>query len=250
MSLLRGLAIPVALLLLWQALSMWHGVQSDTIAAPREIFAALGSALASASLWKDTGDTFAAGGLGLALGFALGAATGILFGIIPPVSRLMRVTVELLRPLPSISIVPIALLIFGFGYSLEIVIVAFATYFPVLVLTESAVRQIEPRLSEVARALRLSFGARVFKIVVPAVVPRLFVALRLAAGIALIVAITVEIAANPMGLGARLMQASASLRPADMFATLFWVAFLGWLLNWGMLRLQELLFPALPGAAR
>jgi len=102
----------------------------------------------------------------------------------------------------------------------------------------------------VARALRLSFGARVFKIVVPAVVPRLFVALRLAAGIALIVAITVEIAANPMGLGARLMQASASLRPADMFATLFWVAFLGWLLNWGMLRLQELLFPAVPGAAR
>ncbi|TWH24008.1 MULTISPECIES: ABC transporter permease subunit [unclassified Aminobacter] len=250
MSLLRGLAIPAALILLWQGLAMWHDLQSDTLAAPREIILALGAALTGSTIWKDTADTFAAGGLGLALGFGLGAATGVLFGILPPLSRLMRVTVELLRPLPSISIVPIALLIFGFGYSLEIAIVAFATYFPVLVLTENAVRQIEPRLWEVARALDLSFAARVIKIVVPAVVPRLFVALRLAAGIALIVAITVEIAANPMGLGARLMQASASLRPADMFATLFWVAYLGWLLNWVMLRLQGLLFPATRGAPR
>ena len=250
MSLLRGLAIPAALILLWQGLAMWYDLQSDTLAAPREIILALGAALTGSTIWKDTADTFAAGGLGLALGFGLGAATGVLFGILPPLSRLMRVTVELLRPLPSISIVPIALLIFGFGYSLEIAIVAFATYFPVLVLTENAVRQIEPRLWEVARALDLSFAARVIKIVVPAVVPRLFVALRLAAGIALIVAITVEIAANPMGLGARLMQASASLRPADMFATLFWVAYLGWLLNWVMLRLQGLLFPATRGAPR
>lgn len=246
---LRGLALPIGLLLLWQ-LALFNGTQSDTLAAPADILKALWQGLMTADLWADTADTLAAGGMGLALGFGLGTATGILFALIPPVSRIMRVTVELLRPLPSIAIVPIALLIFGFGYQLEVAIVAFATFFPVMLLAEGAVRQVEPRLSEVARALGLSPLARIGKIVLPAVLPRLFVALRLAVGIALIVAITVEIVANPMGLGARLMRASSSLRPDDMFATLFWVAFLGWSLNWGMLRLQMLLFPAMSGSVR
>ncbi|PWE28565.1 ABC transporter permease [Pararhodobacter marinus] len=250
MTALKGLALPVALLVLWQLAVVLSGMQSDTIAAPDAIFAALGRALTEPAFWADTGDTLAAGGMGLALGFGLGTLSGVLFGLIPPVGRVMRVTVELLRPLPAIAILPIALLIFGFGYRLEVAIVAFGTCFPVLVLTEAAVRQIEPRLSEVARALALSPGARVRKIVLPAVLPRLFVALRLAAGIGLIIAITVEIAANPIGLGARLMQASNSLRPADMYATLFWIGAIGWALNWGMLRLQLWLFPATRGAAQ
>lgn len=249
MTALKALALPAGLLLLWQLAVTLTGLQSDTIAAPEAIFAALARGLGSGAFWADTADTLAAGGMGLALGFGLGVVSGVLFGLVPPVGKVMRVTVELLRPLPSIAILPIALLIFGFGYRLEVAIVAFATCFPVLVLTEAAVRQIEPRLAEVARALGLSPKARVTKIVLPAVLPRLFVALRLAAGIGLIVAITVEIAANPIGLGARLMQASNSLRPDDMFATLFWIGFLGWALNWGMLRLQGWLFPASRGAA-
>ena len=147
-----------------------------------------------------------------------------MFGLIPPVSRLLRLTVEILRPVPAIAIVPIALLIFGFGYRLEIAIVAFACFFPLLILTESAVRQIAPRLIEVSRVLRLGQTQRLTKIVLPASLPRIFVALRLAGGVALIVAVTVEIAANPMGLGYRLMVAGQSLRPADMFATLIWIA--------------------------
>ncbi len=250
MKALRGLAFPALLVALWQIMAWTFGIQSDTLAAPTAILAALGRALAAPTLWQDTGDTLAAGGLGLLLGGGLGVAVGLAFGSFAPLSRLMRVTVEILRPLPAIAIVPIALLIFGFGYAMEIAIVAFATFFPVLILTEAAVRQIEPRLAEVARVLRLNPGARITKITLPAILPRLFVALRLAAGIALIVAITVEIAANPMGLGARLMLAASSLRPADMFATLFWVGLLGWLLNWAMLRLEAWLFPAGKAVAR
>ncbi|WP_127108515.1 ABC transporter permease [Pararhodobacter zhoushanensis] len=250
MTALKGLVLPIGLLIVWQIAAMATGMQSDTLAAPDGILVALVNGLTSAPFWVDTGDTLAAGGMGLALGFSVGAGAGILFALVPPVSRILRVTVELLRPLPSIAIVPIALLIFGFGYQLEVAIVAFATCFPVLVLTESAVRQVEPRLSEVARALGLTAWARITKIVLPAVLPRLFVALRLAAGIALIVAITVEIAANPIGLGSRLLRAASSLRPEDMFATLFWIAFLGWALNWGMLRLQSWLFPAMSRSER
>ena len=65
-------------------------------------------------------------------------------------------TIELLRPIPSVAVIPIALVALGFGYSLEIAIVSFACFWPLLILSRAAVRGVEPRLIEVARALRLS----------------------------------------------------------------------------------------------
>jgi NitT/TauT family transport system permease protein len=79
------------------------------------------------------------------------------------------------------------------------------------------------------------------KIVIPAALPRIFVAFRLAAGIALIVAVTVEIAANPLGLGYNMMLAQQTLRPEVMLALLVWLGVVGWginrLLLWSEARL-------------
>ena len=161
----RGLILPLALVVLWQALASIRGIESDTLAAPVQIVGALGDALVNAEFWIATRDTVLSAALGLALGGVLGAMTGLVFGLVPPVSRLMRVPVEVLRPVPAIALVPIAILIFGFGYALEVAIVAFAVFFPVLILIEAAVRGVEPRLTEVARLLRLSPGARIAKIV-------------------------------------------------------------------------------------
>jgi ABC-type nitrate/sulfonate/bicarbonate transport system permease component len=100
-----------------------------------------------------------------------------------------------------VALIPLALLIYGYGFRMEIAVVAFACFWPLLIITESAVRGIEPRLLEVSRALGFGLAARVFKIVLPAALPRVFVGLRLAAAVSLVVAVTVEITANPIGLG-------------------------------------------------
>ncbi len=108
-----------------------------------------------------------------------------------------------------------------------------------LVLGQAAARQVDPRLLEVANALGLSPQARLAKIVLPSMVPRLFVALRLGVAIALVVAVTVEIAANPHGMGYAIMLAQQSLDPALMLAWLFWIALVGYALNVGALWLQR-----------
>jgi NitT/TauT family transport system permease protein len=92
---------------------------------------------------------------------------------------------------------------------------------------------------EVSRALGLSFPARVFKIVLPAALPRVFVGLRLAAAVALVIAVTVEITANPIGLGYGLIVAQESMKPDRMFVFLLWIGFLGWLVNAVLLRAQQ-----------
>ena len=118
-------------------------------------------------------------------------------------------------------------------------VVAFACLWPMGVLTQAAVLQVEPRLLEVAQALQLSSWQRFVWIVGPAIVPRLFVALRLGVAIALVVAVTVEIAANPHGMGYALIIAQQSLDPALMLAWLGWVGAVGFAINAGALALQR-----------
>ena len=125
---------------------------------------------------------------------------------------------------------------------MEIVIVAFACLWPMLILSRTAVRGIEPRLMEVSRALRLTPVQRIIKIVIPAALPRIFVAFRLSAGIALIVAVTVEIAINPLGLGAGIMQAQQALRADLMLAYLVWIGIIGYGLNIALVVVQRHLF--------
>jgi NitT/TauT family transport system permease protein len=238
----KGLLVPAALLIAAELSARVFGISQDNLAAPSAILVAFWDILRDGSLLHSTAQTLGAALAGLAIGGGLGLTLGILIGLFTPLARLLQVTIEALRPIPSIALLPIALLIFGFGYRLEIALVAFSTIWPVLILTQAAVAGIEPLLIDVSRVLRMGRVGRVTRIMIPATLPRIFVAFRLAAGIALIVAVTAEIANNPIGLGTDLNNAQQVMRPATMFAVLIWVGIVGWVLNAGLLLAQRRLF--------
>ncbi|SMH36197.1 ABC transporter permease [Mesorhizobium australicum] len=238
----KGLVVPAALIVLAELAMRVYGSTSMSLAAPSDILAALVRALADGSILVATRDTLITAGAGLALGGAVGLALGILFGLVKPLDRLMEVTIEAIRPIPSVAVLPIAMLVFGFGYGMEIAIVAFSCLWPIMIMTRSAMAGIEPRLMEVSRALRLSAFDRVRKIVLPAALPRIIVAFRLAAAVALVVSVTVEIAANPLGLGYGILVAQQGLQPALMLAYLVWIGIVGWGLNALLSLAQNRLF--------
>jgi ABC-type nitrate/sulfonate/bicarbonate transport system permease component len=238
----KALLLPITILAILEIWARAVLLQSDSLAPPSAIAAALVEAFQDGSMLIATRDTLISAFAGLSIGAAVGLACGIALGIFPIFDRLMEVTIEAIRPIPSIALLPIALIALGFGYRMEITIVAFACVWPILILTRAAVGGIEPRLIEVSRALRLSPADRVRKIIIPAALPRIFLAFRLAAGIALIVAVTVEIAINPIGLGAAIMTAQQALRPDLMLAYLFWIGLIGYLLNTGLMVAQRHLF--------
>jgi NitT/TauT family transport system permease protein len=241
-SLLAALALPLAALV---GFELWFraGTRvSDTLAPPSEALLALVAALRDGSLLTLTGQTLAT----MLLGLAIGAGGGLVAGCAIAFSRRLDLTtryvVEMLRSIPSVALLPLALMIFGFGYRMSIFVVAFATFWPSLILTHSALRQVEPRLIEVARALGLGPVQAARKVLLPSAAPRLLTALRFTAGIALVVAVTCEIASNPQGLGHALMLAQETLRPALMWAYLFWIGLIGFMLNRGLLALERRLF--------
>ena len=236
---LKGLILPVILVILWEIAARSGFIVAESMSFPSAIASAGYLALRDGSLLQATQETFGAALAGLAIGAGLGISSGVAFGLWRLLASLMRLSTEALRPIPSVALIPLALLIYGFGYRMEIVVVAFACFWPLLIITENAVRGIEPRLLEVSRALGFGLFARVFKIVLPAALPRVFVGLRLAAAVALVVAVTVEITTNPIGLGYALIVAQESMRPDCVFVFLLWIGFLGWLVNAALLRAQH-----------
>ncbi len=246
MSVIRGsfraLAIPLLLAL---TMEVWFRVFvriSDIIAPPTAILSAGVRSFMNGDLLFATGQTFLAAGAGLIVGGGAGALSGLVLGLSPSSAKVASTTIELLRPIPVIAIIPLAMLAYGFGYQMEVSIVALATFWPSLILSQKSVAQINRGLFEVGRVLALGPVEKFIKIILPAALPRLFLALRVSVGIAIIVAVTVEIAANPQGIGYFMMTAQQSLQPDLMLWGLVWIGIMGWGLNVLLVRSEKRLF--------
>ena len=170
---------------------------------------------------------------------ALLLSTALALGLSRPFERVLSVTVEALRPVPSAALIPIMLLIFGFSLAMSASVAAFACVWPVLIVTTAAVRGIDPRLLEVGRALGFGVLRRIWMFALPAALPGIAVGLRIAFGIAIVVTVTVEIAANPRGLGYAMITAQQSLHAEVMYAYLFWIGIVGWAINVAMTRTER-----------
>jgi sulfonate transport system permease protein len=249
----RGWLFPVLVIASAEFALRASPIMSDTLASPSQIVGGAIDTLTDGTLLKTTAQTLFAAAIGLLIGMIAGTAAGLAIGMVRTADRASSWAVEMLRPIPSVALIPLSLLTFGYGYRMEYSVVAWATFWPFLILTQNAIRQIDVRLIEVSRLMGLSLAARIFKIMLPAAAPRLFTALRLAVGLSLVVAVTVEIAANPQGLGYGLMVSQETLRPDRMFALLIWLGILGWGVNYFLVWLERRLFAhratALPGDA-
>lgn len=238
----RGWLLPLAVLAASETWFLLNPIMSDTLAPPSKILLGAVETMTDGTFLRTTYQTLFAAAAGLLIGMIAGTICGIVIGLLRTADRLSSWSVEMLRPIPSVALIPLSLLTFGYGYRMEYAVVAWATFWPFLILTQHALKQIDVRLIEVSRLMGFGILSRIFKIMLPAAAPRLFTALRLAVGLSLVVSVTVEIAANPQGLGYGLMVAQESLRPDRMFALLVWVGILGWGLNYFLVRLEGRLF--------
>lgn len=235
----KGMVIPAGVLVCWEAASRSGLLPVETFSRPADIFAAGVSIMADGSLLIATAQTLQAALVGLGIAIVLGVPVGILLGISVLARMGVAPTLDALRPIPPVALIPLSLLVFGFGLSMEAAVVGFACVWTVVIATIAAVRSMDGRLHEVARALELSHLAYIWKIVLPAALGRVAVGVRVAVGIALVVAVTVEIVVNPRGLGYGMIIAQQSLRPDLMYAQLLWVGVVGWAVNWGIFKLDR-----------
>ncbi|NTF10491.1 ABC transporter permease [Agrobacterium rubi] len=238
----RGFLLPALVLIGAEVNFAVNGIESASLAAPSQILSAGIKALVDGRILVATLQTIQSVLTGFLLGASLGVALGIILGLQKYINYTSEISVEAARAIPPLAVLPIWMIICGLGYQMEIAIIAFSTMWPNAVMARAAVANIEPRLLEVSRVIGLGPFARITKIALPAALPRIFVALRLSMGFSLIIAVTVEIIANPQGVGSAIMVAQEVGDPALMLVYLVWIGVIGFVLNIAMKWLETWAF--------
>jgi NitT/TauT family transport system permease protein len=234
-----GLITTLAVLAVWQILPQAGIIDRQFIPTAgdslRRFFAEWGTAPFYADLWATLYRVVG----GFAIAAAIGIPAGLAMGYWVVVNRMFSLTVDVIRPLPTTALVPIAALVFGIGNGMHIFVVVLATTVPILLATIDGVRGVDPLLVDTARTLGQS-TSRIFRtVLLPAAMPSIATGMRVAIAIALIVGISSEMMLSSDGLGRRVVYAQRMLRIPDLYAGVITLAVLGFALNRGFLALED-----------
>lgn len=196
-----------------------------------EMVAQLGTELRAASTWHAVSETLGGWAVGLAIATAIAVPCGLLIGSIGALFHATRVPIEFLRPIPSVALVPLAVLVFGSGLQMKVFLVAFACTWPLLFQAVYGVRDVDPVAKDTARVYGLPHLARFVRVVVPSAAPYIATGLRISASIGLILAVTAELVVGSPGLGRLITEAQAAGAVTQMYALVIVTGLLGLAIN-------------------
>ncbi|WP_328498775.1 ABC transporter permease subunit [Streptomyces sp. NBC_00414] len=197
------------------------------------VLAELGREAGDGVLWEALGDTVRTWAVGLVAAVAAGVVAGVAIGLVPVLRALTASTVEFLRPIPSVALIPAVILVFGTGYESGVVLIVYAGFWQVLVQVLYGVQDIDPVAYDTARSYRFGLWARVRHVIWPTALPFVFTGIRLAASVALVLAITGELVIGTPGIGQLISVAQSSGATTEMFALVLLTGVLGVLVNVG-----------------
>ena len=225
------LAAVLALLALWE-LVVQAGLVSDTSIPPAT--GALGELVnqfGDTAFWSAVGSTLEGWALGLGIAIALGVPLGLLIGSSRWAYRALRVPIEFLRPIPSVALIPLAVLIYGQGLQSKVFLAAFASFWPLLIQTIYGVQDVDPVATDTARSFGLGRAERMWRVTVPSAVPYIATGIRISSAVALILAVTAELVIGAAGLGREINVARSGGNLDAMYALIVATGLLGWVLN-------------------
>ncbi|ONK11968.1 ABC transporter permease [Streptomyces sp. MP131-18] len=182
-------------------------------------------------LWVEIGRTLNGWAIGLALATLLAVPFGILLGSSPAAYRMSRVVIEFCRPVPSVALIPLAVLVYGVGLEMKVFLIVFVTFWPILLQVVYGVTDVDPVVRDTARAYGLPAHARFFRITLPSAAPYIATGLRIAAAIALVLAVTAELVVGAPGLGQSIVVAQSNAQLPRMYALIIVTGLVGWVLN-------------------
>jgi len=155
--------------------------------------------------------TLYAWSVGLALATLISVPLGILIGTSNLAYRMISPLIEFMRPIPSVALIPLAILLWGQGFSTKIILVSYATIWPILFNTVYGVHDVDPIAVQTARAFGLNHGAILRRINLPSAAPFIFTGIRISASIGLIVVVGSELLASAdSGIGSYILFVSSS----------------------------------------
>ncbi|GAA3983035.1 ABC transporter permease [Streptomyces plumbiresistens] len=228
---LRGLVGLAGLVAVLEVLPHVGLVSADYLPPASETGRALWQLLAEDPFWTALGDTLTGWALGLAIAVGAGVVAGVAIGSVPLLRAATASTIEFLRPIPSVALIPVAVLMYGTDLRSKLLLVVYASFWQVLVQVLAGMQDVDPVADDTARSYRLGRWGRVRHVMWPTALPYVMTGVRLAATVALVLAVTAELVIGSPGLGRELAVAQSSGAVPQVYALVLVTGLLGVAIN-------------------
>jgi NitT/TauT family transport system permease protein len=200
--------------LVWYAAVRFSGTK--IFPSPAEVARAIAQLAEKSLLWRYIGDSLGRVACGYALAVLLGVPLGILLGWYPIAGQAVNPVIQILRPISPLAWMPLAVIWFGVSNVAPIFLIFLASFFPIVVAAAHGVRTVPPMFLQAGQNFGLSAPQLMIRVVVPAVLPRIAIGLRVAFGVAWVVLVAAEMIAVDSGLGYLIIDARNAGKRYDL----------------------------------
>lgn len=222
---------------IWWVIAVSGFVNRTFLPTPVEVWAAAAEMAQSGVLLNDTLVSLGRSAIGFAIGVALGVSTGLLTARLPLFDAALSPFLTLLRPIPSIALVPVAIVWFGIGEGSKYFVISFTVFLTVWLSTHHGMTMVGETWIRAARSLGASRRREFLEVVIPAAAPHIMAGLRIAAALAFLSLVAAELTGATSGIGYRLQEARQYIRVDRMFVCLIQLGLLGAALDLAILAL-------------
>jgi ABC-type nitrate/sulfonate/bicarbonate transport system permease component len=204
-----------------------------------DMLSALVDEVKTGGFWTAVGQTMEGWALGLGIASVVAIPVGIVVGSSALAYRGLRAVIEFLRPIPSVALIPLAVLVYGTGLQSKVFLAVYASFWPVLVQALYGVQDVDPVAMDTARSFGFGRFQRLLRVTLPSATPYIATGIRISAAVALILAVTAELVIGSPGLGREINVAREGGASADMYGLIIATGVLGWLINVLFTRLER-----------
>jgi len=218
---------PLALLVAWQCSVQYGWLSRKILPAPWEVLVAAGRLLHSGELLHHLAISSERAGVGFLIGGSAGFILGMLTGVSPRAARVLDSSLQMLRTIPHLALIPLVILWFGIGETAKVVLVAEGVLFPIYLNTYHGIRSVDPGFVEMGRVYGLSRWALYQRIILPGALPSILVGIRYALGVMWLTLIVAETISASSGIGYLAMNAREFLQTDVVVLSIILYALLG-----------------------
>ncbi len=219
--------MPGALLLLWQASASLGWLPANILPAPSSVLASAWTLTLDGTLPRNLGVSAVRAVAGLLIGGGIGFGLGLLTGLSRISERLLDPTLQMVRNVPHLALIPMVIIWFGIEEEARLFLVALGVFFPIYLNTLHGIRNVDPQLIEMGRVYGMSPRRLFRRVILPGALPSILVGLRYALGIMWLTLIVAETIAAKSGIGHMAMNAREFMRTDIVVLSILIYALLG-----------------------
>ena len=219
--------VPVLLVAVWQLASSRGWLSARVLPAPFDVVGAAWRLSESGELWHHVWISTGRALLGLAVGGGLGLVTGLLTGSVRWIEALLDSTLQMIRNIPALALIPLVILWFGIDESAKLFLIAVAVFFPIYINTFHGIRNVDAGLIEMGRTYGLSRWGLYRQVILPGALSSILVGLRFSLGLMWVILIVAETISAQAGIGYLTMNAREFLQTDVVLVGILLYALLG-----------------------